>query len=128
MKKPFLLAAIVASGLLLSSTSCKDGGTAGVWGVSGEIPKQVTELKTESDYGRIILSWKIPDDEAFYYAKVKYADPLNGAPVVKDVSIYAADEAGYCEMIVDGLVDTEEQNFSVTSCSNTNFFSICYKK
>lgn len=93
---------------LLVMASCKDEED------KGTAPGPVTDVSATAGYGEIILKWKNPTDDNFYYVNIVYDGP-EGKKVVKTTSKFSADASGYITDTIDGFVNTNEYVFTLTA-------------
>ncbi|MDR2563503.1 MAG: discoidin domain-containing protein [Prevotellaceae bacterium] len=106
MKRILYLATAV---LLLAFASCKDD--------SGVAPQAFSELSYSSDYGAVIITYKVPVDSNFYYVDVDWTDAAK-KPRRVQASVYAADAVTKkVDVTCDGFSDTHDYVFTLTPYS-----------
>lgn len=98
---------ILFAGLLtLGLASCNDS--------DGITPAEITNLKSETRPGEIVLRWDKPTDETIEYVKVVYNDPRLGKTVTRLASIYSDSL-----LIPDTRARYEAYQFTVSTVSPT---------
>ena len=106
MKKLFYIAIAMS---ILAFASCKDD--------SGIAPQAISELSYASDYGAVILTYKVPADSNFYYVDVSWTDAA-GKPRRVQATVYAADiNTRMVNVVCDGFSDTKDYLFTLTPYS-----------
>lgn len=86
----------------------------------GIVSQPVSDITADGDYGMVWLSWKVPNDENFYYVDVSFTDS-KGNPRRVQSSHYAADSAtSVVRVPVEGFADTKTYTFTLTPYSYTD--------
>ena len=80
----------------------------------GIAPAGSITATAKADYGAVIFSWPVPEDENLYYVNISWTD-AEGQPRSLQVSKFAADaSSAQVSVVADGFTDTTTYLFTLT--------------
>ncbi len=82
----------------------------------------VTEVECTPFIGSVVMKWRNPVAEDYYYTLLSYRN-AEGETVNKKVSRYSADEDNVTSAFITGFTDTEEYEFTLTAYGVSGAFS-----